>query len=78
MDQVDFRYPLLGGVEPVMITSLLSSWSICCVGGLWWRPLSLLFKSKLPDILFNILCTGYDLRLRMRRFFIQQAQARRW
>ena len=25
MDQVDFRYPLLGGVEPVMITSLLSS-----------------------------------------------------
>ena len=22
MDQVDFRYPLLGGVEPVMITSL--------------------------------------------------------
>ena len=47
-------------------------------GGLWWRPLSLLFKSKLPDILFNILCTGYDLRLRMRRFFIQQAQARRW
>ena len=46
--------------------------------GLWWRPLSLLFKSKLPDISFNILCTGYDLRLRMRRFFIQQAQARRW
>lgn len=25
MDQVDFRYSLLGGVEPVMITSLLSS-----------------------------------------------------
>ena len=25
MDQVDFRYLLLGGVEPVMITSLLSS-----------------------------------------------------
>ena len=40
-------------------------------------PLSLLFKSKLPDILFNMLCSGYDLRLRMRRFFIQQAQARR-
>ena len=25
IDQVDFKYPLLGGVEPVMITSLLSS-----------------------------------------------------
>ena len=61
-----------------MITSLLSSWSICCVGGLCWRPLSLLFKSKLPDISFNMFCSGYDLRLRMRRFFIQQAQARRW
>ena len=41
-NQVKFRCFLFGGVVTVISTSLLSSWSICHAGGLFWRPLGLL------------------------------------
>ena len=41
-NQVKFSCFLFGGVVTVISTSLLSSWSICYAGGLFWRPLGLL------------------------------------